>query len=127
MTGGSATRPDTPEDELLHVSPNGEMSMGDGIGGDPQAVVIRRLLGGYFNIVRKKIRDSVPKAITLCLIEKSRTKLHSKLIAELYNPDKVKAMLNESEEAALERERVIKALKHMESAMKAIEEVRKFS
>ena len=36
-------------------------------------------------------------------------------------------MLNESEEAALERERVIGALKHMDSAMKAIEEVRKFS
>ena len=115
---------------------------------DPQAIVIRRLLGGYFNIIRKKIRDSVrrdvvdgtralsfilfitlqvPKAIMLCLIEKSRTKLHSKLIAELYSPDKVNEMLNESEEAALERERVVGALKHMDMAMKAIEEVRKFS
>ena len=94
---------------------------------DPQAIVIRRLLGGYFNIIRKKIRDSVPKAIMLCLIEKSRTKLHSRLIAELYSPEKVNEMLNESEEAALERERVIGALKHMDSAMKAIEEVRKFS
>ena len=94
---------------------------------DPQALVIRRLLGGYFEIIRKKIRDSIPKAITLCLIEKSRTKLHSKLIAELYDPKRVNAMLHESEEASLERERVIKALAHMEGAMKAIEEVRKFS
>ena len=72
-------------------------------------------------------RTQVPKAIMLCLIEKSRTKLHSKLIAELYSPDKVNEMLSESEEAALERERVIGALKHMDSAMKAIEEARKFS
>jgi len=121
----AASKSSTPESDLLHVSPDGFESMGDG--DDPQAIVIRRLLGGYFNIIRKKIRDSVPKAITLCLIEKSRTKLHSKLIAELYSPTKVNAMLEESEEAALERERVLKALTHMESAMKAIEEVRKFS
>ena len=32
--------------------------------------VIRRLLTSYFDVIRKKIIDSVPKAITLTLIQK---------------------------------------------------------
>lgn len=34
--------------------------------------VIRRLLASYFDVVRKKVIDSVPKAITLNLIQKVR-------------------------------------------------------
>lgn len=37
-----------------------------------QANVLRRLLQSYFEIVRKKIQDSVPKAIILKLVNKVR-------------------------------------------------------
>ena len=44
-----------PSENSLDIS---RMSMNE-TAMDPQAIVIRRLLGGYFNIIRKKIRDSV--------------------------------------------------------------------
>ena len=70
---------------------------------------------------------AVPKAIDLKLVEQVKAKLSNTLIEEVYREDQIRELLNENEEEALERERVFDALKHMEKAMIAIQEVKRMS
>ena len=45
--------------------------------------VIARLLSSYYDIIRIKIQDSVPKAIMLMLVNKVKDEIHSELITTL--------------------------------------------
>ena len=56
--------------------------------------------------MRKKIRDSVPKAITLKLVNKVQATLQSSLITELYDPAVIDELLEETPEIIAQREQV---------------------
>ena len=45
--------------------------------------VIARLLSSYYDIIRIKIQDSVPKAIMLMLVNKVKDEIHNELITTL--------------------------------------------
>jgi len=85
--------------------------------------VIRRLLESYFQIVRKKIVDSVPKAISLKLVNKAKSELHNELVSKLYKPELVDELLQENPETADRRKRCREVIELMDSALRTIAEV----
>lgn len=87
--------------------------------------IIENLLVSYFDIVKTKILDSIPKAIALRLVNKVKTSLQTDLVSRVYQPEKVDALLSESEESAEKRERLAKTLVLMEKAMQAIKRVQR--
>jgi dynamin 1-like protein len=88
-----------------------------------QTRVVETLLNEYFEIVRKKILDSVPKAITLKLVGNVSKSLHTELVQALYDPAKVNQLLSETAETEAARERLSSVLKMMEEAKVAVQQV----
>ena len=88
-----------------------------------QTEVISRLLLSYFDIVRKKVQDSVPKAITFMLIDRVQQHMHSELVGTLYKAELFDALLEESPEIAERRNATKAAVKAMEDALQGIHDV----
>lgn len=99
---------------------SGSMSENDIV----QSQVIENLLDSYYDIVRTKIQDSVPKAITLKLVNEVKKVLHSELVSTMYgNEEKINQLLAEAEGAQRKREQLQAVLALMEEAMLAVQEV----
>ena len=90
-----------------------------------QAQVIEHLLDSYFDIILKKIQDSVPKAITLKLVNEVKKVLQTELVTQLYgNEEQINKLMAESEGAQEKRDKLVEVLALMEEAMSAVNEVR---
>ncbi|KAF8974103.1 vacuolar protein sorting-associated protein 1 [Entomortierella lignicola] len=59
--------------------------------------VIKLLISSYFNIVKRTVIDTVPKAIMLKLVNNSKEELQRELLQELYKADVLDELLKESE------------------------------
>ncbi|KAF7326480.1 hypothetical protein MSAN_01990800 [Mycena sanguinolenta] len=71
--------------------------------------VIKLLITSYFNIVKREMIDTIPKAITLTLIMHAIKNMHQELLQELYKPDAINELLKESE-AVVNRRRELTAM-----------------
>ena len=63
------------------------------------------LITSYFNITRKTVRDSVPKAIMHLLVNSSREAVQNRLVTALYKVDLFNELLQEDETLAAERQK----------------------
>jgi dynamin 1-like protein len=89
-----------------------------------QAQIIEHLLDSYYDIVKTKIQDSVPKAITLKLVNEVKKVLHTELVSQCYgNEEEINKMLAETENAQQKRDQLKSVLALMEEAMHAVNEV----
>lgn len=86
--------------------------------------VIERLIKSYFYIVRKSIKDSVPKAVMHFLVNFVQDNLQSELVTHLYKSDQAESMLNESEHIAQRRKEAADMLKALQRAGQIISEIR---
>jgi len=86
--------------------------------------IIKKLINSYFEIVKKNIQDSVPKAIMHLLVNYTRRQLQSELVQELYNPDNFDDLLEESLAVAQRRDEFSKRLEALERASCLIGEIR---
>ncbi|CAH2092109.1 unnamed protein product [Euphydryas editha] len=86
--------------------------------------VIERLIKSYFYIVRKSIKDSVPKAVMHFLVNFVKDNLQSELVTHLYKSDQAESMLNESEHIAQRRKEAADMLKALQRAGQIISEIR---
>ncbi|KAF9918244.1 vacuolar protein sorting-associated protein 1 [Lobosporangium transversale] len=59
--------------------------------------VIKLLISSYFNIVKRTVIDTVPKAIMLKLVNNAKEELQRELLQELYKTDVLDELLKESE------------------------------
>ncbi|ORZ14869.1 Dynamin central region-domain-containing protein [Lobosporangium transversale] len=59
--------------------------------------VIKLLISSYFNIVKRTIVDTVPKAIMLNLVNTAKDELQRELLQELYKTEVLDELLKESE------------------------------
>lgn len=65
--------------------------------------IIRRLLNNYFDIVKTKLIDYVPKAISFMFIGKVKEQLQSVIVEELFNEKSITDMLAVSEKCLMMR------------------------
>lgn len=86
--------------------------------------LIKRLIKSYFNIVRKNIQDSVPKAIMHFLVNYIKDNLQSELVRQLYLRDEIDMLLEESEHIAMRRKEAQEMLQALTRASHVIGEIR---
>ena len=70
-----------------------------------------RLINSYFYIVRKSIKDSVPKAVMHFLVNYVKDNLQSELVTHLYKSDQAEELLTESDLVAQRRKEAADMLK----------------
>lgn len=74
-------------------------------------VPLGQLIRSYFQIVRKIILDSVPKAIMNFLVNYVKDNLQSDLVSHLYKTEEYDQLLKESEHVAQRRREAAEMLK----------------
>lgn len=77
---------------------------------DFQTHVLAILLTSYFDIVKKSIRDRVPKAIMHFLVTKSKVSLQTELVRQLYKDDMLDVLLRESGDVATKRQKYAQSI-----------------
>ncbi|KAH3731783.1 dynamin GTPase [Pelomyxa schiedti] len=92
-----------------------------------EAEVIKHLLKAYFDIVRKNVLDTVPKAIMHFLVNATKESLQNELVKALYKPEKFSELLAESPQVAQKRHLCKAKLDTLSKASEIISEVRDFS
>eukprot|EP01029_Cantina_marsupialis_P027021 TRINITY_DN74198_c0_g2_i1.p1 TRINITY_DN74198_c0_g2~~TRINITY_DN74198_c0_g2_i1.p1 ORF type:complete len:246 (-),score=75.57 TRINITY_DN74198_c0_g2_i1:530-1267(-) len=70
---------------------------------DLQLRVIKRLMSSYFDIIRKKFMDQVPKTIMYFLVNNVKEHLQSHLVLQLHKSEKLEDLLKESGEVSKRR------------------------
>ncbi|XP_060216199.1 dynamin-related protein 3A-like isoform X2 [Lycium barbarum] len=83
-----------------------------------EIAVTKLLLRSYYDIVRKNIEDSVPKAIMHFLVNHTKRELHNVFIKKLYRDNLLEEMLQEPDEIALKRKRTRETLRVLQQAFK---------
>eukprot|EP00794_Sanderia_malayensis_P006159 gene6159-6869_t len=86
--------------------------------------LIQRLIKSYFNIIRKNIQDTVPKAIMCFLVNFCKEKMQSDLVAKLYKNELLDDLLSESEQVHMKRVEASNMLKALQRAAQIIGEIR---
>ncbi|KAL4577905.1 hypothetical protein LXL04_014020 [Taraxacum kok-saghyz] len=85
--------------------------------------VTKQLLESYYTIVRKKIQDSVPKAIMHFLVNHTKRELCNVLIENLYRENLFQKLLQENDEVSLKRKHVEETLIALQEASKLLDEL----
>ncbi|KAL8242450.1 hypothetical protein R6Q59_012752 [Mikania micrantha] len=85
--------------------------------------VTKLLLRSYYDIVRKNIEDSVPKAIMHFLVNHTKRELHNVFIKKLYRDDLFEQMLQEPDEVAIKRKRTRDMLRVLQQAFRTLDEL----
>ncbi|KAL2905895.1 Dynamin-related protein 3A [Bienertia sinuspersici] len=81
------------------------------------------LVSSYFDIVRKIIEDSVPKAIMHFLVNHTKRELHNVLIRKLYRENLFEEMLQEPGEVAAKRKHARETLQVLQQAFQTLDEL----
>uniref|UniRef100_A0A2P2MPP8 Uncharacterized protein MANES_07G041100 n=1 Tax=Rhizophora mucronata TaxID=61149 RepID=A0A2P2MPP8_RHIMU len=88
-----------------------------------EIAVTRLLLRSYYDIVRKNIEDSVPKAIMHFLVNHTKRELHNVFIKKLYRENLFEEMLQEPEEIAMKRKWTRETLRVLQQAFRTLDEL----
>ena len=86
--------------------------------------IIKMLIESYFDIVRIRLQDMVPKAIMTFLVNKSRENLQSALVTKLYKPEMFKELMTEEEEMVEKRKENKELREMLERAVEVVNQVR---
>jgi dynamin 1-like protein len=89
-----------------------------------ELAIMRMLIESYFDIVRERLQDMVPKAIITFLVNKSKESLQATLVTKLYKPENVNALMKEGSEAAQRRQDLEAVTSMLSEALDVINEVR---
>ncbi|XP_040565884.1 dynamin-1-like protein isoform X2 [Lepeophtheirus salmonis] len=89
--------------------------------------IIAVLIHSYFNIVRQRIKDSIPKAIMYFLVNHVKDNLQSVLVSSLYKQENLKELLIESEDIGAKRKEASEMLEVLRQASEIVGEIREMS
>ncbi|KAF9338385.1 vacuolar protein sorting-associated protein 1 [Podila minutissima] len=78
--------------------------------------VIKLLISSYFNIVKRTVTDTVPKAIMLNLVNNAKEELQRELLQELYKTEVLDELLKESEFTQNRRKECKKMIEALQKA-----------
>ncbi|GFS43625.1 dynamin-related protein 3A [Actinidia rufa] len=88
-----------------------------------EMAVTKLLLKSYYDIVRKNIEDSIPKAIMHFLVNHTKRELHNVFIKKLYRDNLFEEMLQEPDEVAMKRECTRDTLHVLQQAFRTLDEL----
>ncbi|KAF6149151.1 hypothetical protein GIB67_026007 [Kingdonia uniflora] len=88
-----------------------------------EIAVTKFLLQSYYDIVRKNIEDSVPKAIMHFLVNHTKRELHNVFIKKLYRENLLEEMLQEPDEVAKKRKHARETLRVLQQAFRTLDEL----
>ncbi|KAF9679063.1 hypothetical protein SADUNF_Sadunf07G0101100 [Salix dunnii] len=88
-----------------------------------EIVVTKLLLRSYYDIVRKNIEDSIPKAIMHFLVNHTKRELHNVFIRKLYRENLFEEMLQEPDEIAMKRKQTREQLRVLQQAFRTLDEL----
>ncbi|CAN4107892.1 unnamed protein product [Withania somnifera] len=88
-----------------------------------EIAITKLLLRSYYDVVRKNVEDSVPKAIMHFLVNHTKRDLHNVFIKKLYRENLLEEMLQEPDEIAMKRKRTRETLRVLQQAFKTLEEL----
>lgn len=86
--------------------------------------LIRLLLSSYFDLVRVRVADLVPKAVMCFLVNKAKSSLQSELVTKLYARERFAELMAEDEGAAADRRNTAVLVEAAEAAVAIVNEVR---
>lgn len=90
---------------------------------DFQMELICELLESYFKIVKKTVKDRVPKTIMHFLVNKSKEDIQNVLVQELYKEDLLETLLQESDDIAQRREQYSQNITILTHAQRILNEI----
>ncbi|KAM7479038.1 hypothetical protein LguiA_027251 [Lonicera macranthoides] len=88
-----------------------------------EIAITKLLLRSYYDIVRKNIEDSIPKAIMHFLVNHTKRELHNVFIKKLYRDNMIEEMLQEPDEVAMKRKRTRETLRVLQQAFRTLDEL----
>ncbi|CAN4111982.1 unnamed protein product [Withania somnifera] len=88
-----------------------------------EIAITKLLLRSYYDVVRKNVEDSVPKAIMHFLVNHTKRDLHNVFIKKLYRENLLEEMLQEPNEIAMKRKRTRETLRVLQQAYKTLDEL----
>ncbi|XP_074275799.1 dynamin-related protein 3A-like isoform X2 [Silene latifolia] len=88
-----------------------------------EIAVTKLLLKSYYDIVRKNVEDSVPKAIMHFLVNHTKRELHNVFIKKLYRENIFEEMLQEPGEVAIKRKQIREKLRVLNQAFRVLDEL----
>ena len=91
-----------------------------------QIYTIKYLLQSYFDVIKKTIGDYVPKTVMSFLVIKSKEKIQTELISQLYNKEKFDELFAESSDIPFKRKALEDLQAGLKLASKILSEVRDF-
>ncbi|XP_047146365.1 dynamin-1-like protein isoform X1 [Hydra vulgaris] len=86
--------------------------------------LIQRLIRSYFNIIRKNIQDSVPKAVMCFLVNHVKSKIQSDLVEQLYKSELFDDLLSEAEHIHIRRKENLNMLQALQRAAHITADIR---
>jgi replication fork clamp-binding protein CrfC len=89
--------------------------------------LIKSLLVSYFNVVRKNVKDLVPKSIMFFLVTSSKESIQNELVGALYKEELFDELLEESPTISARRKSCAAMIEILRKAHDIINEVRDFS
>lgn len=89
--------------------------------------IIKSLILSYFNIVKKNIQDSVPKAVMCFLVNHVKKDMQSELVKTLYKEQLFPTLLKEADDIAEKRMSCLELLDIMQRALDIVNQVRDFN
>jgi len=88
-----------------------------------QTELIETLLRSYFQIVRKNIKDRIPKTTMYFMVNASKDKIQNELVRQLYREDLFDSLFEESDDVAQRRENFKQTVKVLTAAQRILNEV----
>lgn len=85
--------------------------------------VIKLLISSYFDIVKKTVKDTVPKSIMLFLVNKTKQEIQSELVRHLYKEDQFPLLLQEADDVAEKRQSCVKLIRLMRKALEVVSQI----
>ncbi|KAG0049320.1 vacuolar protein sorting-associated protein 1 [Gryganskiella cystojenkinii] len=109
---GKKKRPGVMEPPPSVLKASGNLSEREQI----ETEVIKLLISSYFNIVKRTVIDTVPKAIMLNLVNNAKEELQRELLQELYKTDVLDELMKESESTQARRKECKKMIEALQRA-----------
>jgi dynamin 1-like protein len=105
-----------------HIRVGSEEPMGEAE--RQELAIMRMVIESYFDIVRKNLQDSVPKAVITFLVNKTKESLQTTLVTKLYKPESVGTLMKEGGAAAQRRTDLMAVTSMLTDALNVLNEVR---